>query len=40
MPTKYFTEGRIMYQWITFADEDKTDDLTGAVACKTVVGDV
>lgn len=40
MPEKYFTDGRIMYQWITYADTDLTPELTGAIACKTVVGDV
>jgi len=39
MPTKYFTTDRIIYQWITFADQAGSRELTGAVACKIVVGD-
>lgn len=39
MPTERFVTGEIIYQYITFEDEDQDDDYTGAVACKIEVGD-
>lgn len=32
-------EGKILYNWITWADEDNSYDTSGAIACKIVVGD-
>lgn len=34
-----FTNGEIIYQWITYADADQTAGYVGAVGCKIEVGD-
>ena len=39
LPTVAFTDGLIIYQWITYEDSSQSDDYSGAVACKITVGD-
>ena len=38
-PSALFVDDEIIYMWLSYADEDKTDANTGAVACKIVVND-
>jgi len=39
LPTDKFVDGQIIYQWVTYEDENQSPELTGAVACKIEVGD-
>jgi len=34
-----FTDNEIIYFWLTFADDDFTDEYTGAVGCKITTND-
>lgn len=37
LPEKYFTDDRIIYQWLTYEDADGDRELTGAIGCKISV---
>jgi len=37
LPAKYFTDDRIIYQWITYEDANGDRELTGAIGCKISV---
>jgi hypothetical protein len=39
IPTTLFTDDEIIYMWLKYADDDMTDEYTGVVGCKVVVGD-
>ena len=38
VPTSMLTNGTIVYQWLSYADTNQSNDTTGAVACKVEVG--
>ena len=40
LPTSMFTNGTIIYQYLTYQDADQNEANTGAVACKIQVGDL
>lgn len=40
LPTSMFTNGTIIYQYLTYQDADQNVANTGAVACKIQVGDL